>query len=122
MSTILRASHVLAVNDLNVSTRFYVDKLGFKVLNEYPGWAFLGRESFVVMLGECTESEPASAIGDHSYIAYVYVVDVSALYDEFSNANVEFVKKLTSESWGMKEFGIRTVDGHRIMFGEDISE
>jgi hypothetical protein len=25
-----------------------------------------------------------------------------------------------SEHWGMREFLIRTVDGHRIMFGQDL--
>jgi len=29
-------------------------------------------------------------------------------------------KPIKSESWGMREFGIRTNDGHRIMFGEEI--
>ena len=26
-------------------------------------------------------------------------------------------KELRNEPWGMSEFGLRTVDGHRIMFG-----
>jgi hypothetical protein len=27
------------------------------------------------------------------------------------------VKPLRIEPWGMREFGIRTIDGHRMMFG-----
>jgi hypothetical protein len=30
------------------------------------------------------------------------------------------VKPLASEPWGMREFGLRTVDGHRIMIGQDL--
>lgn len=27
------------------------------------------------------------------------------------------IKRLRGELWGTREFGIRTLDGHRIMFG-----
>ena len=30
------------------------------------------------------------------------------------------MKQLTDEPWGMREFGIKTIDGHRMMFGEDL--
>jgi uncharacterized glyoxalase superfamily protein PhnB len=30
---------------------------------------------------------------------------------------VELIKPLRDEPWGMREFGVRTVDGHRMMFG-----
>lgn len=26
------------------------------------------------------------------------------------------------EPWGMREFGVRTIDGHRIMFGQEVGE
>jgi len=120
MSEVLRTRYVLAVNNLKSSSQYYIEKLGFKVLNEYEGWSFLGRGVFIVMLGECKDAQPPIEIGDHSYFAYVDVADVSSLYAEYKNANVEFIKELASEPWGMKEFGIRTIDGHRIMFGEEI--
>ena len=121
MSTILKTRYVLAVKDLNISTQYYVKKLGFSILNEYPGWCFLGRESFILMLGECKDTDSAEDIGDHSYFAYIDVSNSSNLYSELKGSDVVFIKKLTSEPWGMKEFGIKTVDGHRIMFGEDIN-
>jgi hypothetical protein len=31
------------------------------------------------------------------------------------------IKPLRDEPWGMRELGIRTVDGHRIMFGTPVS-
>jgi len=121
MSSIMGTQHVLAVNNLKESVNFYVNELGFEVLNEFPGWSFLGRESFKVMLGECIDTLPAKEIGDHSYFAYVYVSDATALNKEFKTSNVEFIKSISDEPWGMREFGIKTIDGHRIMFGEDIS-
>jgi len=36
-------------------------------------------------------------------------------------AGAELIKELRSEPWGMREFGVRTVDGHRIMFGQEVA-
>ena len=120
MSSIIETQHVLAVNNLKQSVAFYVDKLGFDVLNEFPGWSFIGRESFKIMLGECKDEVSAKQTGDHSYFAYIRVSNASALNKEFKNSNVEFIKDISDEEWGMREFGIKTIDGHRIMFGEEI--
>jgi len=113
---------VLAVNNLKSSVEYYESKLGLKIVNQYPGWAFLARDSFFVMLGECSDERPAREIGDHSYFAYIDVIDANSLFDEYKLKNVEFIKTLTDESWGMREFGIKTLDGHRIMFGQSLDK
>jgi uncharacterized glyoxalase superfamily protein PhnB len=56
-------------------------------------------------------------LGDHSYFAYIEVSGIDDLHEEFAGRGVELIKPLRDEPWGMREFGIRTVDGHRIMFG-----
>ena len=35
-------------------------------------------------------------------------------------AGGEVTKSLRDEPWGMREFGLRTVDGHRLMIGSPI--
>ena len=52
MAKIVNSRCVLAVRDLEVSTRYYVDILGFRKdpINSM-GWSFLTRDSFRVMLG-----------------------------------------------------------------------
>lgn len=111
---------VLAVHSLSASVPFYRDVLGMNIDFAAPGWCFLSRDNFAVMLGECPDSIPARELGDHSYFAYVTVVDAAALFQEFSSRAVEFIKPLTEEPWGMREFGVRTLDGHRIMFGQEL--
>jgi uncharacterized glyoxalase superfamily protein PhnB len=111
---------VLAIHRLDVSVPFYRDILGMSVDFEVPGWCFLSRDNFAVALGECPGSIAPAALGDHSYFAYVTVSDATALFQEFAARRVEFVKPLTDEPWGMREFGLRTVDGHRIMFGQGL--
>jgi len=111
---------VLAVKDLPSSVAFYRDALGFALEFEIPGWAFLTRDRFQVMLGECPDAVAATETGDHSYFAYVQVDDVDDLYRELSGKGVTRVQEISDRPWGMREFGVRTPDGHRIMFAQRI--
>jgi len=72
------------------------------------------------MAGECPDATPAHDLGNHSYFAYIDVDDIDAFFETVRNAGAEIIKEVRSEPWGMREFGIRTVDGHRIMFGQEI--
>ena len=112
--------HVLAVNDLEKSTQYYIDILGFKLEFSVEGWRFLSRGVFRVMLGECPDEVPASEINNHSYIAYINVEGIDALYAEFKNNGAKFTQEVADKPWDMREFGIVTPDGHRMMFGEEI--
>jgi uncharacterized glyoxalase superfamily protein PhnB len=111
---------VLAVPDLSKSVAFYRDQLGFSLDFEVEGWAFLSRDDFRLMLGQCPDAMPAHQTGDHSYFAYVSVEGIDELYLEMINKGVSAIQKPADKPWGMREFGIRTPDGHRIMFGQEI--
>ncbi len=121
MGNITGTQYVLAVPDLKRSLKFAIEELGLELYSEPPGWAFLKRESFNVMLGECPNAINPSQLGDHSYFAYINVSDSESLYQEFLSKSVTIRKQLKTEVWGMKEFAIETIDGHRIMFGEHIA-
>ena len=84
MASMTRLRCVLAVNDLSASVEYYTNVLGLAVDFEVPGWAFLSRDAFQVMLGECTDAMPASALGDHSYFVHVLVDGVDAYYEEIA--------------------------------------
>jgi uncharacterized glyoxalase superfamily protein PhnB len=116
-----KARYVLAVTNLLASIDFYESKLGFTVTAKFEGWAFLNRDSITLMLGECKDEVPASSIGDHSYFAYIDTSDVDGLFSEFSERGVQFIKRPTDEPWGMREFGVLTPDGHRMMFGQELA-
>ena len=120
--TILRTTFVLAVPDLRRSAAFYRDVLGFDIREiGDPGWRMYVRDECRIMAGECPDAMPPAQTGDHSYFAYLVVDAVDELYGKVSEAGAEMVKALATEPWGMREFGVRTVDGHRIMFGEEVS-
>ena len=111
--------------DLPRLVRFYRDVLGFAVeplggpvepLGR-PGWYLYTRDACVILAGECPDALPPAATGDHSYYAYVEVEPVDAFHAEVVGRGAELIKPLRDEPWGMREFGVRTADGHRMMFG-----
>src|SRR3954470_8830195 len=119
---ILRTTFVIAVPNLERSAAFYRDVLGFEVREiGDPGWRMYVREACRIMAGECTEAIPPAQLGDHSYFAYLTVDDIDESYEKAVAAGADLVKALATEPWGMREFGIRTVDGHRIMFGQEVT-
>jgi len=120
--TIRNPRYVLAVPNLELSARYYREVLGFEVREMGdPGWRFFMRDQCWILAGECPDALPPSELGDHSYFAYLEVDDVDALHAELTAKGATVTKKLRDEPWGMREFGIRTIDGHRIMFGRPIA-
>lgn len=117
MPAILQNHYVLAVPDVRVSARFFVDALGFQVVNEPPGWVFVARDNCMIMLGECPGAIPAGELGDHSYFAYLRVDDADAFLAQFTAAGFQPHSPIGSKPWGMREFAIRTPDGHRLTVG-----
>lgn len=111
---------VLAVNDLDASAAWYREALGMSLDFTAPGWVFLSRGAFRLMLGHCADATPPAQLGDHNWFAYVTVADVDGLYAEYDARGVAFTQRLATKPWGMREFGVRTPDGHRIMFGQEL--
>jgi predicted enzyme related to lactoylglutathione lyase len=120
--TIASTMYVLAVPDLKRSGEFYARALGFEVREMGdPGWRLFVKDQCRIMAGECPDEMPVMDIGDHSYFAYLVVDDARAYYARVSQSGAEITKPLRDEPWGMREFGLRTVDGHRLMVGQELT-
>lgn len=121
MADVTKSSFVIAVPDLQKSAAFYRDVLGFTIhAISDPGWLFYRSGDCTIMAGECRDAIPPAQLGDHSYFAYLQVADVDAFYDSVRAAGTKISKPLRDEPWQMREFGLVTVDGHRIMFGAPV--
>ena len=123
MAMILRNRHVLAVKNAARSAAFYCDAIGFRVGWD-PGdntWIFVERDGVTLMLGTCPDDVPAGATGCHGYFAYFEVDDVDPFHERLrSHADATLLSEPIDQAWGMREFGLKTPDGHRIMFGQAI--
>lgn len=120
MPAILQNHYVLAVHDVRVSAAFYVDALGFEIVMEPPGWIFVARDHCMIMLGECRDEVPAGELGNHSYFGYLRVDDADAFHARLLERGFHPTSRIEDKPWGMREFAIRTPDGHRITIGHMI--
>ena len=115
--------YVIAVQNLQTASLYYQDVLGFTIREiGDDGWRLFERDGCRIMAGHCPDSIPAHKLGDHSYFAYIVVDDADRYFAEVSGRDADLIKPIKSEPWGMREFGVRTNDGHRIMFGQEIEK
>jgi len=121
MARIMGSRCVLAVRNLEVSTRYYTEVLGFRRDPlDAAGWSFLTRDEFEVMLGECPDERPAAELGNHSYFVYLYVDGVDDFHREVAARGADVISEPADKPWGLREFALRTPDGHRMTCGEPI--
>ena len=120
MSTILRNHYVLAVHDARRSAEFYVRMLGFEIVAEPEGWVFVAKDHCLIMLGECPDDLPPSELGCHNYFAYLRVSDADQYYNDLRAKGADILSAIEDKPWKMREFSLRTVDGHRIMIGHSL--
>ena len=119
--SITSTRYVLAVPGLQRSANWYRDILGFEVFEiGDPGWRFARRGACYLMLGECPDASPPNELGSHSYFAYLICEDIDALYQEFIGRGAPVRQPPQDRPWGMREFPLTTIDGHRIMFGQAV--
>ena len=124
------ASPLFIVRDVPATLAFYRDKLGFEVTFEGPepndiffGIVQRGRAMFMF---KAIDVEPVPNYtreighGIASWDAYIYVPDPDALYEEFSNRNVDFKVALGNNSDNLRGFEVRDVNGYIIYFGRPI--
>ena len=120
MPTILQNHHVLAVPDRRAAATFFVQALGFRVVQEPPGWIFVARDNCMMMLGECPDAIHPSQLGDHGYFAYLRVDDADAFLAQLTAAGYAPLHPIQDKPWGMREFAVRAPDGFRLTIGHVI--
>jgi uncharacterized glyoxalase superfamily protein PhnB len=76
--------------------------------------------SCTIWAGLCPDALSPSELGDHSYFAYLEIDDINSYYDLVRGKGAKICKTIRDEPWGMREFGLVTADGHRIMFASPI--
>ena len=122
MFKVLKSQHVLAVDNYAESVGYFIDKLGFTLQFQVDGWSFLYLDTFYLMVGDCKGEMLARETASHSYFAYVNCVGIDDLYETYRRNGVIFTQKISNKPWGLREFGVATPEGHRIMFGQEIRD
>jgi catechol 2,3-dioxygenase-like lactoylglutathione lyase family enzyme len=110
---------VLAVPDLEKSAGYFRDVLGFKLRwEEATDWRLVERDGVRVILGHCPNDIRPAELGSHNWFGYLGVDDVDALRAELAGRGAVCSAPI-EQPYGMREIVVTTVDGHRIVFGQD---
>jgi catechol 2,3-dioxygenase-like lactoylglutathione lyase family enzyme len=119
---IIPGAFVLAIPDLDKSAAYFREVLGFRVLWwEATDWRLVERDTVRVMLGHCLNDLPPSDPGPHNWFGYLEVDDINALHAEIT-ARGATCSEPANRPYGMKEVVVTTVDGHRIVFGQQLKD
>jgi hypothetical protein len=96
--------------------------LGFRVLwGDATDWRLVERDSVRVMLGHCPNDMPPSSLGSHNWFGYLEVDDINALHAEIT-ARGATCSEPANRPYRMREVVVTTVDGHRIVFGQELRD
>jgi uncharacterized glyoxalase superfamily protein PhnB len=120
MFKVAKTQHVLAVNNFAAAVKYFTEKLGFTLNDTIGGWCFLQLDDFHLMVGDCQGEVPARETNNHALFASVNCEGIDELYDQYRKNGVRFNQTISDKPWGLREFGVETPEGHRIMFGQTI--
>ena len=106
---------IFNVKDVPASIAYYVDKLGFRKEWDWGApatFACVRRDDVRVFL--CQDGQGAAGM----WIS-VFVDDVDALYDEYTERGAIIRQAPTNLPWGVREMNVADPDGHRLRMGSD---
>lgn len=123
MANFLQITPFMHVADVEATTRFFADILGFRTLYRQPGYAYIEREGCGIRIMEAGEGNPLIA-GNRRFRYYVDVRDVDGLYAELKprldTLPKEDVHGPADKPYGQRELLVKVPDGDLIAFGQGI--
>ena len=112
------------VDDLERSTHFYREYLGFKIDFVYQGfYAGISRDQIDIHLkcADKTVEDRHHRKANEHLDALVQVQGIDNLYAEFKGKGLKPLKELGDRPWGLRDFYVEDPDGYIICFGEQTS-
>lgn len=117
--TTIRAMPILEVAEIARSVSFY-ESLGFEshgIWGDPGAFCIVQRGDVTLGLNVNRQNTPHR---NAWWSAYIYVSDADALHAEMKAAGAE-VSAPENREYGLREFDLIDVDGHRLAFGADIA-
>lgn len=109
---------ILHVKDMPAALAYYRDKLGFAVT-----FSWEDQPRYVCLcLGDCAIyliSYVPPACPSH---VCIFCKGIDALYAQLTARGVDVVEPIGDRDYGMRDFAVIDPDGHRLVFGQGISE
>ena len=113
---------VLMVHDVAATTDFYRDHLGFHVdfmFGEPPNHAGVSRGEWTAngVVLQFSQISADRAINPAGYLHIRVSTDIDVLYETYKANGVEILAEPGNKPWGFREFAIKDLNGHMLIFG-----
>jgi predicted enzyme related to lactoylglutathione lyase len=109
----VQGAPVLHVPDVAATAAFYRDVLGFTCDFGDETYAVVWRDNSAIHFVR----DDASPKGIH---LFQWVKDVDAYYREIVDRGADVANEPTDQPYGIREFGLRDINGVGVVFGQDI--
>jgi len=102
---------ILRVDNLEVSRRYYIEKLGFALDWDAGRMISVSRDSMAIMLCEREQGQLGTGV-------WIGVDDADVFFAEFSAKGAHIRNRPQNFSWAY-EFAVEDPDGHVLRFGSE---
>lgn len=113
-----RIAPEIAVRDLQESTAYYEQKLGFHIVSEMPEqeYAIVERDDIAIHLFR-DSSRSHAAVGIH-----IFTGDLDELYSELVSRGAQITQSIVRKPWGNRDFRVADPFGNELKFTEPLAE
>src|SRR5258708_8941169 len=103
----------LPVLDVEKAQAYYRDVLGFEIAwtLEDKSMGAVGRDDIAIFFAKRTP---------HPTLHWIFVDDIDATYHEMKTRNANIVEDIENKPWGLRQFTIEDLNGHRFTFHHDL--
>ena len=101
----------LPVADVERAQQHYRDVLGFEI-----GWLYPGGEIGAVSRGSTAIFFRRRSQPFEPAVHWMFAADIDATYNELRSLGARIVEPLGKKPWGLRQFTVEDVDGHRFYF------
>lgn len=113
-----KAIPILASLNAEETIKFYTEKLGFTLHNNWDGYLIFSKDNIEVHLWPTNDEQVPKNTG-----CYVHVTNVDDLYAEYKAQGVVHPNgTLKDMPWQMRQFSILDNSGNIIHFGQDLKK
>ena len=112
------------VKDVVATAQYYQEILGFDLLGyfgEPPVYAMLARGNVEMHFGKAEDSHPDisnSSFRKLAFDAYIWVDDITALFEELTEAGADIVEGPVKRIYNSTEVTVRDCNGFTLVFGD----
>jgi len=105
----------LPVNDVHASQSYYGELFDCRFAWCWPDGSYgaVIVQNLEILFYRCPSPVPAHRL-------YIRVTDVDQCFNRYRNHGAQIIEAIESKPWGMRQFSLQDLDGHRLTFGQAI--